>query len=109
MPPRLTTPQLIDAFVSAGHSDTWCVIDPQTIRYTETIVTPDIYSAELWAEPTYRRHIFLTLTGTRTRCRALLGVVRAPWTGRQDTMISLTRASKVLDSPESFFATPLPT
>lgn len=52
-----------------------------------------------WDEPTYDQHVFLTVVGYSSK--PLLGVARAPWVGRTDSDLTLTRALEILRDPAS--------
>lgn len=84
-----------------------------TIRYSERgLATPDWCrerrvipglggerTLPKWDEPTYNRHIFLTLP-TLTG-KPILTVARAPWVGAQDAYVTLAVALCILDDPAS--------
>ena len=50
-----------------------------------------------WDEPTYDQHVFLSLSCVTGK--PILGVAAAPWVGRGDSYLTLTRALEILDNP----------
>lgn len=68
------------------------------LRRTWTRQTSQTYrDLDLWTQPTYQAHLFLTMTATGG---VLLGVSHAPWVGRRDHDIPLWLAEAILENPE---------
>jgi len=111
-----TQQRLLDAIRDALADDGQWVrlrgsIDGLTIRYTERdLTTPElamkrgIYGGPpQWPNPTYDRHIFLTVIPGQ-KWSILLTLARAPWVGNRDQGITFKRAFEVLADPAGVFS-----
>jgi hypothetical protein len=108
--------QLIDRLLAlaAGADARWVHVPDHglSVRHSETLPTP-AWARERriipgmggertlphWDEPTYQRHVFVTLV--HRDAKPILSVARAPWMGRSDLDLTLTRALEVLEDPDS--------
>lgn len=95
-----TQAKMLDAMRAAIASGEWVAVSGQTIRYTETLETPEGIPDRWWPGATYDRYVFVTLT----LGGMILGVARAPWVERTDQSVTYKRAFAVLADPASVFA-----
>ncbi len=101
-----TQQRLADAIRAAVADGPWEAFDGRTIRFSETLETrPFDYGTGpgQWGQPTYQRHLFLTVV-TGSPWSIILRVDHGPLSTARDTTITFTRAFEVIADPERGFA-----
>lgn len=101
-----TQAALVAAMKAAIAEGTWAVVNGQTIRFTETVDTPEIHRGTgfgRWPHPTYDRHVFLTVV-PRKPWAIIFRETPAPWVGARDSTITFKRAFEILEDPAGVFA-----
>jgi hypothetical protein len=87
-----TQQRVLDRMIQVAGQGTWTALPSQygaVIRKTRTVETPEYYRGPSasrfarWDEPTYDQHLFLTMMSQGV----ILGEARAPWVGRQDSVV----------------------
>jgi hypothetical protein len=86
-------------------SGKWVIVDGSTIRYSETVQTPEFNLGNgfgRWPDPTHSRHQFLTFISPSEHYRGaiLYRIDRAPWVTCRDEKVTYKRAFEILANPE---------
>ncbi len=77
-----------------------------SLRHSEhNVTTPEtVRELKIWDEPTFSRHVFITVLPFSTGWTIILGVAHAPWGERRDSTITFKRAFEILANPASVFS-----
>ncbi|WP_040829788.1 hypothetical protein [Nocardia jiangxiensis] len=92
----------INVELEAGHWEPIPAPGYTTIRWMRDVPTPESFRGEgfgRWPDETYFQVVFLSIV-TGKPWSLHLGVVSAPWVGRRDSTITMTRAMEILRDPQ---------